>query len=302
MLFGNIETQRITGTSVKLASATLRFIRSLAVAIAVFVGAWLLIFIGLSLFLGSVLSPGLIALGSAIGAFNFAEDWFEPFPHDQASESRTNHDVKTQSSRTASKPVKVQENGPQIGFRATTPDRWVKLAYWPTEAGAHAPHLHRKSPGRNAGQSETSCLYISPLLGRTVLCESQHERTFFQKIESSGLVSAFVEQPVGISYLFEGRRRRYWPDAVVLLRDGRELLVEVKPRALFGKPKDMAKWRAAALWCHRNSVGFAVVDPVRGHILGHTFAQRLGLGAGGSDATQSLTAVPGDPLPLDGAW
>jgi hypothetical protein len=89
----------------------------------------------------------------------------------------------------------------------------------------------------------------------------------------------------------EGRERVYWPDAVVLLRDGRELLVEVKPRALFGKPKDMAKWRAAALWCRRNSVGFAVVVPVRGHVLGDIFARRVQLGVGGLRANLSVNAA-----------
>lgn len=292
----------------KLADAIFSFIRSLAGTIAIFVGVWLLMFIGITLFLGSVLSPGLIALGAAFGAFSVAEEWFEPFSYDRASKSHSTERPQAQLSAATPASPKLQDAAPRTAFRAeevlraATPGKWVDLAYWPTDAGTNAPYLYRRSPGRNAGQSETSCLYVSPLLGRTVICESQHERTFFQKFEGSGVASSFLEQPVGISYLFEGRRRRYWPDAVVLLRDGRELLVEVKPRALFGKPKDMAKWRAAALWCHRNSVGFAVVDPVRGHILGDTFAQRLGLGAGGSAAAQSLPSVPGDPLPLDGAW
>ena len=265
----------------KLTSAVFSFIRSLAVAVAVFAGAWLLMAIGISLFLGSVLSPGLVAIAAALGAFSVAAEWFEPFSYDRTSASRSTEGLQAQSPTTNPASPRPKDNIPRIRFRAeevlraSTPDRWVDLAYWPSDAGATAPHLHRRSPGRNAGQGETSCLYISPLLGRTVLCESQHERTFFHKVESSGLASSFLEQPLRISYRFEGRYRHYWPDAVVLLKDGRELLVEVKPRALFGKPKDMAKWRAATLWCHRNSIGFAVVDPVRGHILGDNFARRV---------------------------
>ena len=280
----------------KLAGPILSFVRSLAVAIAVFAGVWLVIFIGLSLFLSSVLSPGLIALGAAIGAFSVAEEWFEPFSYNSTSKNQTTRSSPAQSTRSAYAPSKGQDSVPRVNFRAeevlraATPDQWVKLAYWPNDAGTHAPRLHRGRPGRNAGKSETSCVYVSPLLGRTVVCESQHERTFFQKFESSGLASSFVEQPIGIRYLYEGRQRVYWPDAVVLLRDGRELLIEVKPRALFGKPKDMAKWRAAALWCRRNSVGFAVVDPVRGHVLGDIFARRVQLGVGGLRANVPVNA------------
>ena len=98
-------------------------------------------------------------------------------------------------------------------MRASTPSGWVKLAHWPKEAGTQTPCLYRRSPGRNGGHSQTSCRYSSQLIGRTVVCESQHERVFFQKTEVSDLASSFTEQPIGIPYTFsrfaaEGLPRR----------------------------------------------------------------------------------------------
>ncbi|QOT76559.1 TnsA endonuclease N-terminal domain-containing protein [Cupriavidus basilensis] len=47
--------------------------------------------------------------------------------------------------------------------------------------------------------------------------------------EFARTIVAFDEQPVSISYLIRGRRRRYTPDFRFVWQDGREWFVEVKP-------------------------------------------------------------------------
>ena len=147
---------------------------------------------------------------------------------------------------------------------------WIQSAAWPKEP-TKVSALSIRTSSRSPLSSPTSCTYKSALLGRRVQCESQHERIFFQRLEGSGLAKAFVEQPVRIPYTWQTRQTAYYPDAAVLLRDGRQLLVEVKPANRFASAKDQAKWKAALAWGRRNGFGFVVVDPRRGYLLGEKF-------------------------------
>lgn len=59
-------------------------------------------------------------------------------------------------------------------------------------------------------------------------------------------------EPFVIEYVLDGVTRRYVPDFLMTLRNGRRRLVEVKPRALLNLPINIAKMEAALRWCEQN--------------------------------------------------
>ncbi|MEM5431836.1 TnsA endonuclease N-terminal domain-containing protein [Cupriavidus oxalaticus] len=66
-------------------------------------------------------------------------------------------------------------------------------------------------------------------------------------------IAAFDEQPVSISYLCNGHRRRYTPDFKFLWQDGREWIVEVKPAERLSTPENTERF--AAIASHFESAG-----------------------------------------------
>jgi len=75
--------------------------------------------------------------------------------------------------------------------------------------------------------------------------------------EFARTITAFDEQPVSISYLLSGRRRRYTPDFRFLWQDGKEWFVEVKPADKLNTPEN--KERFAAITSHFENAGFVAL-------------------------------------------
>ena len=241
-------------------------------AVAKFFGYFMISLIALALFLGEALANRggiglLVVLG---GAWWLFEGMSTETPPNTATSSRRRQ--YSPSSRQPRAQIALyrrsgQLDGEEVGG---TPATWIQRAAWPKEP-ARVRALTISTPSRNASLNQTSCAYKSALLGRRIECESQLERLFFQRLEGSGLATSFVEQPVRIPYIWQTRQTAYYPDAAVLLRDGRQLLVEVKPVNRFTSARDQAKWKAALAWSRRNGFGFVVVDPRRGYLLGEKF-------------------------------
>src|SRR5699024_6974835 len=106
--------------------------------------------------------------------------------------------------------------------------RWIETAEWPASAPQavesekfHA--LRLMEPGEAAGS------FHSNKLGREVHYESGLERDALAALEASSEIDWYQEQPLSIIYVWKGRERRYYPDIIAALRDGRHLLIEVKP-------------------------------------------------------------------------
>lgn len=155
-------------------------------------------------------------------------------------------------------------------------ESWISSATWPqnavTEGGSWVP----ARPGRETGGAESACDFESKLLQRAVGCDSRLESRFYARLEASQLADWYVEQPFSIPYLDEfERERKYWPDALVQLTDGRWLLVEVKPTFGFIHETNQRKWAAAAERCATLGVGFLVVDPGSWYTLGRLLSDTV---------------------------
>jgi hypothetical protein len=74
--------------------------------------------------------------------------------------------------------------------------------------------------------------------------------------ECKKLVKSFKKQPFGIPYKFKGKSRTYYPDYYVLLKDGRELIFELKGQYT---KRDKAKFKYAPPWCKDNEYEWVAI-------------------------------------------
>lgn len=93
--------------------------------------------------------------------------------------------------------------------------------------------------------------YTSSKTGVTCNYRSSWEKEFMVLLDSDPRVETWSYEPITIPYTFEGKIRRYIPDFLVVL-DGDDLLVEVKPSSLTETGLNEAKHQAAVGFCQRN--------------------------------------------------
>lgn len=107
------------------------------------------------------------------------------------------------------------------------------------------PYHSTRNPVRPSGRGFRG-KFASRKMGRMVRCESLLEMNCLYLAEFARTITAFDEQPVSISYLISGRRRRYTPDFRFLWQDGREWFVEVKPAEKLTTPENSERFAAIA--------------------------------------------------------
>ena len=70
---------------------------------------------------------------------------------------------------------------------------------------------------------------------------SAYELAYFHVLEEDEKVISYIVEPCQVSYRFNGAQRKYWPDLLVLYKDGSMKILEVKPEALVGTKQNQAK-------------------------------------------------------------
>lgn len=136
--------------------------------------------------------------------------------------------------------------------------RWLSDSDWPTRPGV-APLLSGLRRSREVGESDTSGSFASTKLGRHVYFESTLEEQVFRILESSSLVTYYQEQPGVVHYEFDGRRRRYHPDALFVTSSGRTVLAEIKPLWESALSVNRVKAEAARSEAERRGWGWLVI-------------------------------------------
>lgn len=95
-------------------------------------------------------------------------------------------------------------------------------------------------------------------LGRDVSWDSRFEARLHRILNGSRMVATFQQQPVCVPYQCDGRSRCYYPDVVVQLRDGRAVLVEVKPIYQVAYAVNQDKFDAGRVYAHSREWGWLV--------------------------------------------
>jgi hypothetical protein len=107
---------------------------------------------------------------------------------------------------------------------------------------------------------ERAVAHHSPKLDRPVACESSLEAGFYRFLDQAEIVWSYQEQPVSIPLVLDGAQRRYRPDVLVVLVDGRVVLAELKPRRQWALFDNLVKWAALADYCRQQGYGMFIGD------------------------------------------
>lgn len=109
-----------------------------------------------------------------------------------------------------------------------------------------------------------------------VIYRSGLELKLFEMFENSDVYIGWESEPnLGITYIFEGKKKTYYVDAVFHHINNKKYLCEIKPFAQTVPPKlnnkssqkyamevyekNIAKWKAAKLWAEENGYEFCIL-------------------------------------------
>lgn len=87
--------------------------------------------------------------------------------------------------------------------------------------------------------------FYSKKNNKEFIFRSTYELGYFHILEQDPNVMSYIVEPFEISYFFEGHKRNYWPDIMILYADGSMKIVEIKPSEHLKFRKVRAKAAAA---------------------------------------------------------
>lgn len=127
----------------------------------------------------------------------------------------------------------------------------------------------RKRTNRRA---KRSTFYPSEKCASSVLkLRSGWELAYVQYLEECDEVVEYDYEPYSIEYVSNkrtGKKRRYWPDFVVKWEDGREVIVEIKPKSKVTQVRNVKKMTAARAYAKLIGCEYVVVTEVELKSLG----------------------------------
>ena len=101
--------------------------------------------------------------------------------------------------------------------------------------------------------------YFSPKLQRQVFYESALERSFFKALERPE-VHSYCEQPFTLSIDIGGKKHFYTPDVWIHLKDGRCIVVEIKPLDLMVDTEVQWKFQCLYEYCRERGWGVLLTN------------------------------------------
>ena len=108
-----------------------------------------------------------------------------------------------------------------------------------------------------------------------IVFRSSWEKIFMNYLDTSNLVKKWNSEELAIEYISpkDNKTHRYFPDFLVEMADGRRMIVEIKPRIFYEKPKDnnnrmvvlnyainMSKFLAAQKLAKDNNCEFVILN------------------------------------------
>lgn len=148
-------------------------------------------------------------------------------------------------------------------------DQLLSYVIWPSEVSLLTQEQirralakqrdYRKRDVSRDGKGKAGC-YFSQKMSKEVQYESQLELDFLMRLEELEEVIFYQEQPFAISYKEGEKENSYYPDVFVLLKDGRGIVVEIKPVFRMALHKNLVKWSALRRFCNEMGIGILVTD------------------------------------------
>lgn len=113
--------------------------------------------------------------------------------------------------------------------------------------------------------------YTSTKTGQTYRYRSGWELAYFKYLDSNSSVVSYEYERIVIEYVSNvrsGKIRKYLPDFFVEYEDGRNVLVEIKPKRRLTQARIKKKLSAAERWCNERGVTLEIVTEVELRLLG----------------------------------
>ena len=111
----------------------------------------------------------------------------------------------------------------------------------------------------NAGSKKVIGKFASLKMKRAIWWESQIERDYIYLLEFDPDVLFYKEQPFRIRYTYADSQHHYTPDFLVLRKDGRKQLVEVKPEEKMAKDENVLLFHIIFPICQQQGYEFVIV-------------------------------------------
>lgn len=165
--------------------------------------------------------------------------------------------------------VKKKVKKEEVAFIHIRKDKLEELfekIIWPEEMVAYpADYLQSFSPQRgkhstNSKERSTTGERFSAKLGRMLFYESVLENRFFRMLDLSHHVYTYCEQPFRLSVNLGKRTVTYTPDVLVQLKDGRCVVVEIKPLTNMVETEVQRKFQILAAHCRELGWGVLLSD------------------------------------------
>lgn len=99
-------------------------------------------------------------------------------------------------------------------------------------------------------------IYLSTKTNHSCIFRSSWEEKAFISLDQNFNVLDWISEPFSIPYLFEDITKNYIPDLLITYKDGRKLLVEIKPECFISHPINQAKFQAAKEYCEAHGMQF----------------------------------------------
>jgi len=142
--------------------------------------------------------------------------------------------------------------------------RFLRHFIWPQNISLDCMNIIAQYPTRvrevdpdNVGNSGS---YFSKKLKSHVSYESGLEREFLWACEEFNEVVYYKEQPLILEYEYLGHKRKYFPDFLVVFKDGRGALCEIKGTLNMVLYESMCKYEALKKYCEKNGLGYCMTD------------------------------------------
>ncbi len=168
----------------------------------------------------------------------------------------TRHDLLEAAENAAAKACRDPVGGGDGMF-----DRWLDSASKAIGALARFQSPPVDLTGRKRMPRESNVMFFrSEKLRRNVACESGSELRVISWLERSPEVVWYQEQPVVVPYTMNGLNKPYTPDAAVLDKEGRVVVIEVKPVFRMYRQDTLIKSLAALSYFTARGIGYLLID------------------------------------------
>lgn len=101
--------------------------------------------------------------------------------------------------------------------------------------------------------------YYSHKNNKPMHYRSGYELEVYKALDNIDDVMEYYVEPIKIGYLFEGKKHTYNPDLVIIYKNNRKEVWEIKPSNQTDLPKNNAKWVACNSYCESRGWKFVVI-------------------------------------------